>query len=415
MRDHAGFTRRGLVTFLALTMSLTALGIDLLLPAFPAMRSDLGLAPGSTGMSGFITAFFVGLALGQVLLGTLSDTVGRRPMLVLGLVLYLAGSVLAAVSPTLPALLAARFLWGVGAAGGRVLSIAIVRDRFVGAAMARNYSLVMAIFVVVPVLAPSVGALVLRLVGWRELIGLNVAVALVVLWLVIARLEETLPRGGRRPLRVRLVATAVRRIATDPRSGPPVLAQAVLFGAFASYLGTAEVVIGEVFARPGSFPLVFGAIALVAGTGSLVNGRIVERVGIPRLLGGALAGHLAGSAALVVLAVLGDGRPPMLPWIAALMVVVFHHATLIPNLSTRAMEPMGDIAGVASAVVGSVLIGGGALLGAAYDRAYDGTVLPLSLAFLGSGLAVAALVAVSARAGARRDASDRGAPAAGPA
>ena len=396
--------------FLALQMSLTALGIDLLLPAFPGMRADLGLEPGSTAVSGVITAFFIGLALGQVVLGTISDTVGRRPVLIVGIGLYVAGAVLSILAPSLTTLLAARFLWGIGAAGGRVLSIAIVRDRFVGSAMARTYSLVMAFFVIVPVIAPSLGAVVLRVVGWRELIGLNLVVALVALWLVVRRYEETLPPAARRPLRFGLVLTAVRRIATDPRSGPPVLAQAILFGAFASYLGTAEVVIGEVFGRPGAFPLVFGAIALVAGLGSLANGRLVERVGIPRMLTGALGGLVVGATALVALAVVFDGRPPMALWIAALMLVVFNHATLIPNLSTRAMEPMGDIAGVASAVVGSVLIGGGALLGSAYDRAYDGTVLPLSLAFLGGGLAVAVLVAASARAAARRDGAAPAAP-----
>jgi DHA1 family bicyclomycin/chloramphenicol resistance-like MFS transporter len=408
--DHAGFTRRGLVAFLALQMSLTALGIDLLLPAFPGMRADLGLAPGSTEVSGVITAFFIGLALGQVVLGTVSDTFGRRPVLMVGIGLYVAGAVLSMLAPSLATLLAARFLWGLGAAGGRVLAIAIVRDRFVGSAMARTYSLVMAFFVVVPVIAPTLGALVLRVVGWRELIGLNLTVALLALWLVARRYEETLPPASRRPLRFGLVLTAVRRIATDPRSGPPVLAQAVLFGAFASHLGTAEVVIGDVFGRPGAFPLVFGAIALVAGLGSLANGRIVEWVGIPRMLTGALGGLVLGATGMVWLAMAFDGRPPMVLWIAALMLVVFNHATLIPNLSTRAMEPMGDIAGVASAVVGSVLIGGGAVLGSFYDRAYDGTVLPLSLAFLGGGIAVAALVAVSARAAARRDL-----PAPGPA
>ncbi len=403
VRDHAGFTRRGLVVFLALTMSLTALGIDLLLPAFPSMRADLGLAPGSTEIAGIITTFFVGLALGQVVLGTVSDTVGRRPMLLLGLGLYVLGAVLSVLATTLPALLAARFVWGLGAAGGRVLSIAIVRDRFVGGAMARTYSLVMALFVIVPVVAPSLGAVVLRVVGWRQLVGLNLAVAVLVGWLVLRRLEETLAPADRRPLRPRLVLTAVRRIATDPRSGPPVLAQAVLFGAFASYLATAEVVIGEVFGRPGAFPLVFGGIAVVAGAGSLVNGRVVERVGIPCMLATALTGMAVGATALVALAVGYDGRPPMAAWIAALMLVIVTHATLIPNLSTRAMEPMGDIAGVASAVIGSVLIGGGALLGSVYDRAYDGTVRPLSLAFLGSTAVVVALVALGGRAAGRRD------------
>lgn len=412
-RDHAGFTRRGLIAFLAVSMALTALGIDLLIPAFPLIRADLGLPAGSTAVSGFITAFFIGLALGQIVMGVVSDSVGRRPVLVVGALLYIVGAVLSALAPSLPLLLAARLIWGVGAAAGRVVAIAIVRDRFAGSAMARTMSMIMAVFVVIPVIAPTIGALAIRWIGWRQLIGLNVAVALVVIALITSRLEETLPPAGRRALRPRLVATAVARIATDPRSGPPVLAQAILFGAFASYLATSEVIIGEVFGRPTAFPVVFGAIALVAGAGSLINGRLVERIGIPRMLAGALASYITGAGLLVGLTWLGDGRPVMGGWTAALMLVVLSHATLIPNLTSRAMEPMGDIAGVASAVVGSVLIGGGALLGAALDRAFDGTTTPLSLAFLGCGVAVIGLLlAAEGPAGRRTAAARRTAPSA---
>jgi DHA1 family bicyclomycin/chloramphenicol resistance-like MFS transporter len=375
-------------------MALTALGIDLLLPAFPAMRADLGLPAGSTAISGFVTAFFVGLALGQVVMGAVSDHVGRRPVLAAGLVLYALGAVLSALAPTLPLLLAARFLWGVGAAAGRVVSVAIVRDRFAGSAMARTMSVVMAVFVLVPVVAPSLGAVAIRFVDWRRLTVLNVAVAVLVLALVVLRLEETLPRDRRRPLALGAVAGAVRRVLLHPRSGPAVLAQAVLFGAFASYLATAEVILGEVFGRASAFPVVFGAIALVAGAGSLLNGRIVERVGIDRMVAGGLGAYLVGAAILVVVAVGSDGRPPLALWIGALMLVVVSHASLIPNLSAQALEPMGDIAGIASAVVGSVLIGGGGLLGAAFDRAFDGTVTPLSLAFLACGATVTLVLAL---------------------
>jgi DHA1 family bicyclomycin/chloramphenicol resistance-like MFS transporter len=401
--DNAGFTRRGLIWFLAMSMALTALGIDLLLPAFPAMRADLGLPAGSTAITGVVTTFFVGLALGQIVMGTVSDSVGRRPVLVVGVLLYVVGAVLAAFAPSLPLLLAARFIWGIGAAAGRVLAMAIIRDRFAGGAMARMLSLVMAVFVIVPVIAPSIGAVALRFMEWRLLIGLNVIVALAVLAMILVRLEETLPIERRRPLRFRLVATAVRRIATDPRSGPTVLAQAVLFGAFASYLTTSEVIIGDVFGRPAAFPLVFGAIALLAGTGSLVNGRLVERIGVPRMVRTALATYLVGAAALVLLAQRTGGRPPMLAWLAILVVVIVSHATLIPNLTSLAMAPMGDIAGIASAVVGSVLIGGGGLLGSAFDRTFDGTVTPLSLAFLGCGATVLVLVGLGERSARRRD------------
>jgi len=261
----------------------------------------------------------------------------------------------------------------------------------------------MAVFIVVPVLAPSLGAVALRLVAWRELVLINIAIAVVVLGLIVHRLEETLPATRREPVRLGRLARALHRIATDPRSGPLVLGQAILFAAFASYLGTFEVIVGQVYARPTLFPIAFGSVALVAGLAAVVNGRIVERVGIDRMIRAAFVGHLVGSATLVVLAVRWDGRPPLALWGLGLAVVVFNHATLIPNLASRAMEPMGDVAGIASAVAGSLLIGGGGLIGSVLDRAYDGTVRPLSSAFLVTGVVAALLHLVSAPAARRRD------------
>jgi MFS transporter, DHA1 family, multidrug resistance protein len=396
MRHRAPMHGRELIGFLAMAMALTALGIDLLLPAFPELRAEFGLEPGSTVVSGFITAYFVGLAGGQLLFGPLADRFGRRPLLRAGIVLYAIGAGLAIAAPSFTLLLVARFLWGVGAAAGRVLTIAIVRDRFVGAAMARTMSLIMAVFIIVPVIAPTIGALLLRVLAWDQLVLLNVGAAmLVLLWTV--RLEETLPVEGRHSLRLHAIGSATVRVVRDPVTGPLVVAQAVLFGGFASYLSTSEIVYREVFDREALFPLLFGGMALLMGMASLINGRIVERLGLVRMLRFDLVGYLLGAAALLALALVTDGRPPLLAYLAVLGLLLASHAMIIPNISARAMEPMGDIAGVASAVNGAALIGGGALIGAGIDRAYDGTIRPLAGALVLGGLFVAWLLARSAR------------------
>jgi DHA1 family bicyclomycin/chloramphenicol resistance-like MFS transporter len=287
-------------------------------------------------------------------------------------------------------LLLARLIWGIGAGGGRVLAIAIVRDRFVGAAMARTMSLIMAVFIIVPVIAPSLGVLLLTVFAWDQLIVLNlVAAAAVLAWSF--RLEETLDVSARRTLRPAQLAEAVARVFRDPRSGPLVIAQAVLFGGFASYLSTSEIVYREVFDRGQLFPLLFGGMALAMGLATLANGRMVERIGLLRMLRIDLVGYLLGSVGLLALALATAGRPPLSLYLIVLTVMLCSHAMFIPNLNTRAMEPMGDIAGLASAVNGAVLIGGGALLGAAIDRAYDGTVLPLAIAVSAIGAVVALL------------------------
>ena len=381
---------RELIAFLAMAMALTALGIDLLIPAFPEIREAFDIPADSTEVSRFITTYFIGLGIGQLLIGPVADRFGRRPLLRAGILLYTLGAGLAVLAPTFPILLLARLIWGIGAGGGRVLAIAIVRDRFVGAAMARTMSLIMAVFIIVPVIAPSLGVLLLTVFAWDQLIVLNlVAAAAVLAWSF--RLEETLDVSARRTLRPAQLAEAVARVFRDPRSGPLVIAQAVLFGGFASYLSTSEIVYREVFDRGQLFPLLFGGMALAMGLATLANGRMVERIGLLRMLRIDLVGYLLGSVGLLALALATAGRPPLSLYLIVLTVMLCSHAMFIPNLNTRAMEPMGDIAGLASAVNGAVLIGGGALLGAAIDRAYDGTVLPLAIAVSAIGAVVALL------------------------
>jgi len=392
----AGLSETGLVVLLAMTMSLTALGVDLLLPAFPALRVELGLDPSSTEISGFITAYFVGLAVGQLTLGPLSDRYGRKPLLTVGIIIYIVGAILSSLAPTLTLLFAARFVWGVGAAGGRVLSLAIVRDRFSGARMARVMSSIMAVFIIVPMIAPTLGAIALRFVTWHELVGLNVVAALIIL-ASLRQLEETLPEASRRSLRAGELGAALVRILRHPRSGPLVLAQAVLFGGFSSYLATSEIVYGEVFGRPESFPLLFGGMALVMGIAAVANGRVVERYGLPAMLRATVGIYSLASVILLGVVWSSGGRPPLWLYLIVLAAVLCSHAMTIPNMTSSAMEPMGDIAGLASAITGAVLIGGGALLGSFIDRAYDGTVLPLSLAFVASALIVSMLVRASER------------------
>jgi len=269
--------------------------------------------------------------------------------------------------------------------------VAIVRDRFVGAAMARTISLIMAVFITVPVIAPALGVVLLRHLAWDQLVLFNlVAAALVLLWTV--RLGETLPEGARRTLRPREVTAAAARVLRHPASGPLVVAQAVLFGGFASYLSTSEVVYREVFDSEHLFPLLFGGMALTMGFATLVNGRVVERIGLSRMLRIDLVGYLVGATMLVTVALVTGGRPPLVVYVLVLGLLLSSHAVLIPNLNARAMEPMGDIAGTASAINGAVLIGLGALIGAGIDRAYDGTILPLAAAMVVVGAITAFLL-----------------------
>jgi len=380
--------RREFTALLALSMALSALGIDLMLPAFPAMRRDLGLAANSTAVAGLVTAYFLGLALGQLGYGPLADRYGRRATLYLGYGVYAVGALAATLSPTLPLLLASRFVWGLGAAGPRVVTLAVIRDTFEGEQMSRAMSFIMAVFIVVPVFAPTLGAAVAAAVSWRWLFA-GCAFAAVVMGVWAVRLPETLRPEHRRPLRFGSVLRGARVVVSDRRTVGYTLAMASLYGVFASYLGGAEIIFGDTFGQAANFPLLFGGLAAVMGAAMLANARMVGRVGTRQLTHGVLIGYAAAALALFIVSLATGGRPPLAVFIAMMAMLLSLQALLIPNFNTIAMAPMGRLAGTASSVVGAVQLSAGAVLGAVLDRAFDGTVLPLSVgAMIYAGVAL---------------------------
>ena len=380
-----------LIALLALSVALAALGIDIMLPAFGAIRDELGLAPDSTAVGALVTAYLVGLAVGQLAWGPLSDRYGRRSILHASYALYTLGALAAALAPSFGLLVAARAVWGLGAAGPRVVTVAVVRDVYVGDRMSRAMSFVMAVFILVPVVAPSLGAAIVAVADWRWVFGVCVAAAAVMaLWAL--RLPETLAPEHRLALDRRRLGSAARFVVSERTTVGYTLALTAVFGVFISWIATSELLIGEVFGRPQDFPIIFGGLALVIGAAMLVNARIVPRVGTVRLAHGVLIGYLLAATLLVGISMASDGRPPLPVFLIGLAVMLACHALLIPNFTTIAMAPMGTVAGTASALLGAVQVAGGALAGAALDRAFDGTVRPLSLGFLGYGLVAAGAV-----------------------
>jgi DHA1 family bicyclomycin/chloramphenicol resistance-like MFS transporter len=375
-----------------MSMALAALGIDLMLPAFGAIRADLGLAPDSNAVTGLVTAYFLGLALGQLVYGPVADRFGRRPTLFVGYAVYAVGALAAAALPTLGGIMAARFVWGLGAAGPRVVTLAVVRDRWEGERMSRAMSFIMAVFILVPIVAPTIGATVAAVASWRLLFAACVfAAALMTVWAAL-RLPETLAPEHRRELRFTRIVAGARQVATHRQTAAYTLALTALYGVFTSYLGSSEVIYAEVFDASGLFPYLFGGLAAVMGGAMLVNARVVDRVGTRRFAHAVLCGYLVAATLLVGLALATGGRPPLWMFMGGMALMLASHALLIPNFNTIAMDPMGAIAGTASSVIGALQLAVGALLGALLDRMFDGTILPLALGFLGYGLVAMSLV-----------------------
>lgn len=382
---------RETIAFLAMAMALSALAIDVMLPAFRLMRPDFGLPDGSTGLTTTVTAYLWGLAAGTVVSGPLSDHFGRRVVMFVGFGVYALGATLAATSPSLTWLVASRFLWGLGASGPRVVTMAVVRDTFEGERMARAMSLVMAVFILVPIFAPTIGALVVSVSSWRWLFVLCVAVAVGMAWWG-RRLRETLAPEHRLDLSFRRIALAGRFVVANRQTRGYTLAIAVLFGAFTSYLASAENIFGTVFGEYERFPLLFSALAVGIGASMLLNARIVGRLGVRRVAHTMLFVYLAVAATFVVVAWSTGGRPPLWAFMLLAGLLFCSQSLLIPNFNTVAMQPMAAVAGTASAVIGATQTAGGASLGALLDRTFDGSVLPLSLGFLISASLALALV-----------------------
>lgn len=377
----AGLRPAEFTFMLSMLMACSAISIDIMLPAFGRMRDDFGMAPDSTQVGATVTAFFLGLAVAQLVYGPLADRFGRKPTLYLGLAIYVFGALAAAAAPTFGLVIASRFVWGIGAAGPRVVSISVLRDLFEGERMARAMSFIMAVFIIVPVLAPSIGAAILELGSWRVVF---VAVALfgVVLAAWTLRLPETLNPANRMELRPTAIAQSMKRVVTTRVTIGYTLSMVFGFGAFISYLSTSELIISEIYDRRSLFPLIFGATAAVMGVAILSNAWLVGRFGVASLVRSGLVIFIGLSIGLVVLGWLTDGVPPFPILIGALAVTLGAYAVLIPNLNTLAMQPMGSLAGMAAAVIGTISITGGAVLGFLLDQTFNGTVLPLTIGFV---------------------------------
>lgn len=359
-------------------MATTALGIDLMLPAFPDIRSEFGMPADSTKVAWILTAYFLGMAVGPWCFGPASDRFGRRAPLRAGLVLYGAASIVAALAPSWPLVVASRFLWGIGASGPRSLSIAMVRDRHEGDSMARLMSMIMAVFLLVPIAAPAIGAGLIAVLPWRAVFWFP-AVVSVALLVWVRRLPETLSHERRRPFTFRAVALAGKEVVTHRQAMMLTLAMMFLFGIMNTYLAGSEVLLGDVFGYGEWFPLYFGAIAVALAANSLSNSRRVQRLGLNRLIRRTALVGAVSSCALAVVSYTNGGHPNFWVFTAVLTLTVPMAQGLSPLCNTAAMTPLPHVAGTASAIIATVTTAGGALLGTLSNDAFDGTAGPFGL------------------------------------
>ena len=380
-------SQRELLVFASAGMALMALGIDTMLPAFDEMRATFGLDEDAPEIGNTITFYLFGTAAAQLVWGPLSDRFGRRPILYAGLIVYSVGAIVSALAPTLGLLLGGRFLWGFGAGGPRVIVTAIIRDTSVGDAMAQAMSRVMAVFVLVPIVAPAAGAGITAVAPWQSIFwGCAVAAILYGFWAI--RLPETLSDENRRSLDPRELADAARRVVRTAVTFRSMLAAVTIQGAMTLYLTTSERIVGDIYGRDAWFPFVFGAIAIALALAAALNGHLVGRYGLTVTLRWQAVVAAVIATAMTASALLAD-PPNFYVFHVLLGLTIAMFMGLMPNLNAAGMVPMGDMAGTASAVTSAARIGVGSLL-ATVATAVMGTSL------VGFSVAVAIFVAITA-------------------
>ncbi|AWN55826.1 multidrug effflux MFS transporter [Methylobacterium sp. 17Sr1-1] len=384
IRAESGWAGPGFVEFvalMALMMGLTAVTIDSFLPAFPAIQRDFAVQDPNR-LQLLVYVYMLGFGTAQLLYGPVSDGTGRRPALIVGIGIYLAGSVLAMLAPSFEVLLLARAIQGVGGAAGRVLAVAIVRDRYEGRDMARVMSFCMMVFLIVPILAPSMGGAVLVFGHWRLIFGMMLALALVTLAWFGTRLPETLHPAFRRPVSARAIGAGIGVTVRTRASFGYATALGLTTGCIMGYVGSAQAVFDTGLYHLGPlFPVAFALIAGAMGVATLINARLVRRLGMRRLAHAGTLGLFLAACLQLALVVAFAGTPPLWLLIVTLAACQFLMSFAMPNYNALAMEPLAAIAGTASSFIGFYTTLLAAFCGLLVGQSFDGTVTPLAIGY----------------------------------
>ncbi|MDV7141617.1 multidrug effflux MFS transporter [Tropicimonas sp. TH_r6] len=369
------------VEFIALTAMLfasVAFSIDAMLPALPRIAADISPdAPNRAQL--IITSFVLGMGLGTLLTGPLSDAFGRKPIVLWGAVLYCIGAALALMANTVETMFAARMLQGLGAAGPRVVAVAIIRDQYSGRQMARLMSFIMLVFTIVPAIAPTMGAGIIWLAGWHAVFFSFILFSVIsALWFKL-RQPETLPPENRRPLRWEPLRQGLREILTHRVVLLTLLTQALVFGAFFATLSSTQQIFDQTFGQGANFHLWFGLVAVAASPASLINAKLVERVGMRNMITVVLLIQigLTGIAALLFWSAVLPQAVMFWVYLAWNIGMFMQTGLTGGNLNALAMEPMGHLAGLTASVTGAVGTIGAVALAIPLGLAFDGTPLPL--------------------------------------
>ncbi len=389
MIEKAGIGFAEFIVLIAALNSIVALSIDIMLPALPDIGASFAITDANDRQA-VLVVFMLGFGVAQILFGPLSDRFGRKAVLIPAILFYAIAAVADAFVDSFLSLLLLRLAQGIGAAAARIVVNALVRDCFEGRDMARVMSYSFTVFMIVPIVAPSLGQLIISFLSWHWIfIFLGCAGLLLALWSG-TRLNETLPTDERLPLSFSAIGHAFSEILTNRIAMGYTVASTLCFGGLFAFIISAQQVFQSIYGLQELFALAFALNAGVMAVLTFTNGYFVRRLGM----------RLISHSALIVFASLGTllllislaGTPPF--WLAYVLLAAIAGAfgLVPPNCNALAMEPLGHIAGTASSVMGVISFTGGALFGAAVGQAFDGTLVPLAFAFALFGWLAVAII-----------------------
>ena len=372
------------IALIAMLFATIAFSIDAMLPALPRIAAELSPDfPNKAQL--IITSFVLGMGIGTFVAGPISDSFGRKPVILAGAALYMLAAIAAWFAPTLETVLAARLVRGLGAAGPRIVSMAMVRDLYKGREMARVVSFAMMIFTLVPAVAPLIGTAIIAGAGWRGIfLAFVVFSAVAMLWLML-RQPETLAPAARRPLHAANLWAALIEVLGHRVVVTAIMVQTLVFACLFGTLSATQQIFDQSFGRAESFPFWFALIALMAGSASLVNAWLVVRLGMRFMITITLAAQIIASsvfAAVTLAGFLPEGQA-FAAYVLWMTGVFFMAGMTLGNLNALSLEPMGHIAGLAASVTGAIATVLAVALAVPLGLAFDGTPVPLALGIAG--------------------------------
>ena len=379
------------IVLMALLISLSAMSTDAMLPALAQIGIDFGLKNENEPQL-IISAMFGGLAVGQIFYGPLSDFIGRRPGVIFSLAIFLLGSLICTTATSFDMLLFGRFLQGLGAAGSKIIVIALVRDTCKGRVMARIMSFVATVFIIVPVLAPSIGGAILKISNWQSIFILLIGMGMLALIWFAFRQNETLPLQQRQKFSKEAVRSDIIEVLQNKRVMGYTTVMGLIFGVFLSYLNTAQQIFEINYQTGELFPFYFAINALALGVASIINAKLVMKFGMRFLSICAMSAFCIISLIFLPLTFGFSGVPPLWTFMIFCICSFFCTSILFGNLNAMAMEPVGHIAGMAAALIGCISTLIALPIGTFIGQLYNNTLTPIIIGFLIVGIVALTLL-----------------------